>query len=191
MAKPVTQKPKRPRPSSRQPLQCFSCGSLLNAENNCTEFNPSNIDQVQTCGVNEACLLYTWKKSATETAVLRECFPKSVVLGPIDNPLRPSPDCNLKDVSEPGAGIFGTACLCETSFCNNKAELQTVTQAPIVINEVEDEPQQPSKGKMKYFCFEFFFKICLSSEESRASQKSSGNLRRQGTYQIAQSTKFK
>ncbi len=45
--KPVTRRPtqaprtttRRPaRPQSRQPLQCFSCGSLLNAENNCTEF---------------------------------------------------------------------------------------------------------------------------------------------------------
>ena len=78
--KPVTKRPQnrpqrpsspkpsprpRPPPPSRGPLQCFSCGSLLNAENNCTEFNPSDIKQVQTCGVNEACLLYTWKKSST------------------------------------------------------------------------------------------------------------------------------
>ena len=69
--KPVTKRPKRPsvpKPSpSRGPLQCFSCGSLLSADNNCTEFNPSDINQAQTCGVNEACLLYTWKKSPTGT----------------------------------------------------------------------------------------------------------------------------
>lgn len=138
--RPQTSRPKPP-PRSRQQIKCFSCGSLLNAENNCTQFNPSDVNQVQTCGLNEACLLYTWKKSPTETAVLRECFPKSVVLGPIDNPLRPTPDCNLRDVSEPDAGISGSACLCETSFCNNKQELQTITapKTPTIINEVEPE----------------------------------------------------
>ena len=71
--KPVTKRPSRPQrpskpkplPPSRGPLQCFSCGSLLNAENNCTDFNPRDINQAQTCGVNEACLLYTWRKSPT------------------------------------------------------------------------------------------------------------------------------
>merc|ERR1712156_1155039 len=77
------------------------------------------------------------------TAVLRECFPKSVVLGPIDRPLRPTTDCNLRDVSEPDAGISGSACLCSTSFCNKKQELQTITgvapqKTQIITNEVED-----------------------------------------------------
>ncbi len=91
--------------------------------------------------------MYTWKKSPTETAVLRECFPVSVVLGPIDRPLRPSTDCNLQDVSEPDAGISGSACLCTTSFCNAKEELQTISKEPVtIINEVEDTPPQPPKG---------------------------------------------
>ncbi len=48
-------------------LQCFSCGSLLNLENKCDEFDPSDPNQVQTCEAGEACLLYSWKKSSTET----------------------------------------------------------------------------------------------------------------------------
>ena len=79
-----------------------------------------------------------------ETAVLRECFPKSVVLGPIDKPLLPSDECTLRDVSEPEAGITGvSACLCETSFCNNKQEIQTIAPIkPPITNEVpDDEPE--------------------------------------------------
>ena len=136
---------RRPPPSSSGgPLKCFSCGSLLSQVGNCTEFNPSNPGQVQTCGTNEACLLYTYKKSEGETAVLRECFPKSVVLGPIDNPLLPTTDCNLRDVSEPEAGITGvSACLCETSFCNNKQELQTISlvKQPLNNEVLDEEPE--------------------------------------------------
>merc|ERR1712156_312063 len=75
---------------------------------------------------------------------LRECFPKSVVLGPIDKPLLPTDDCTLRDVSEPEAGITGvSACLCETSFCNNKQEIQTIAPIkPPITNEVpDDEPE--------------------------------------------------
>ena len=152
----TTRRPARPQ-SSNGPLKCFSCGSLLGASSNCTDFNPSDPNQVQVCGVNEACLLYKWKKSATETAVLRECFPKSVVLGPLDRPLLPSKSCDLKDVSEPEAGITdATACLCETSFCNNKQELQSISpnRPPAVVinefNEVEEAPPEFNKTR-KFF----------------------------------------
>ena len=77
---PVTVRPKRPvspiRPPSRPsgPLKCFSCGSLLSQVSNCTEFNPSNPAQVQTCGTNEACLLYTYKKSEGICTRNLKCF---------------------------------------------------------------------------------------------------------------------
>ena len=48
-------------------LKCFSCGSLLDPSRVCETFNPKDVTQVQTCGPNEGCLLYTWKKSSTET----------------------------------------------------------------------------------------------------------------------------
>ena len=154
--RPQSSRPVSRRPSSNSngPLKCFSCGSLLGATSNCTDFNPSDPKQVQVCGVNEACLLYKWKKSATETAVLRECFPKSVVLGPLDRPLLPSKSCDLNDVSEPEAGITdATACLCETSFCNNKQDLQSISlnRPPAVVinefNEVEEAPPEFNKTR--------------------------------------------
>ena len=71
-------------------LQCFSCGSLLNPEKeDCQTFDRTNISHTQTCLKGEACLLYTWRKSATETATLRECFPTRVLLGSIQDPLSP------------------------------------------------------------------------------------------------------
>ena len=49
------------------PLQCFSCGSLLDPTRTCDKFNNRDPQQVQTCAPNEACLLYAWEKSPTET----------------------------------------------------------------------------------------------------------------------------
>ena len=47
-------------------LRCYSCGSLLSPDKNCTQFNSSDPAQVQTCSADEACLMYTWFKSSTE-----------------------------------------------------------------------------------------------------------------------------
>ena len=48
-------------------LQCYSCGSLLNPNKKCDQFNRTARAQVQTCLTDEACLMYTWQKSPTET----------------------------------------------------------------------------------------------------------------------------
>lgn len=48
-------------------LQCFSCGSLLNPDAKCELFSRTNISQTQTCLKDESCLMYTWKKSSSET----------------------------------------------------------------------------------------------------------------------------
>ena len=99
-------------------LQCYSCGSLLNPNKKCDEFSREDPAQVQTCLKDEACLLYSWRKSATETATLRECFPTRVLLGTIRDPLAPLPDCSQRDITDDGSGsIF--ACLCNTDFCND------------------------------------------------------------------------
>ena len=77
-------------------LQCFSCGSLLNPDKeDCESFDRTNRSHSQTCLKGEACLLYSWRKSALETATLRECFPTRVLLGSIQDPLSPQ-------VSPPG-----------------------------------------------------------------------------------------
>lgn len=99
-------------------LQCYSCGSLLNPNKKCDEFSRTDKNQVQTCLKDEACLMYSWKKSPTETATLRECFPTRVLLGSISDPLVALPDCSQKDITDDRSGsIF--ACLCHSDFCND------------------------------------------------------------------------
>ena len=69
--------PKKPsKPTTKQEyhpdkagLQCFSCGSLLNPDAKCDEFSPTNISMTQTCLKGESCLMYTWKKSSSETGM--------------------------------------------------------------------------------------------------------------------------
>ena len=49
-------------------VKCYSCGSLFNRESpNCPKFQSENKAQRATCEPGEACLLYEWRKSKTET----------------------------------------------------------------------------------------------------------------------------
>jgi len=103
-------------PAPRPGLQCYSCGSLLNPNKKCDEFRRIE-EQVETCREDEACLLYSWRKSATETATLRECFPTRVLLGSIRDPLTPATSCQQRDITDDRSGsIF--ACLCSSDLCN-------------------------------------------------------------------------
>ena len=104
-------------PDKTAGLQCFSCGSLLNPDAVCDKFDPTDPSQVQTCGSGEACMMYSWSKSDTETATLRECFPTSVLLGSIQNPLLAADDCVQRDITDDGSGTI-LACLCTRDFCN-------------------------------------------------------------------------
>ena len=61
--------------------------------------------------------MYSWSKSDTETATLRECFPTSVLLGSIQNPLLASEDCVQRDITDDGSGTI-LACLCTRDYCN-------------------------------------------------------------------------
>ena len=61
--------------------------------------------------------MYSWSKSDTETATLRECFPTSVLLGSIQNPLLAADDCVQRDITDDGSGTI-LACLCTRDFCN-------------------------------------------------------------------------
>ena len=67
--------------------------------------------------------MYSWKKSATETATLRECFPTRVLLGTIRDPLAALPDCSQRDITDDGSGSI-SACLCNTDFCNDQNGVQ-------------------------------------------------------------------
>jgi len=62
--------------------------------------------------------MYSWKKSPTEVATLRECFPTRVLLGSITDPLTPSRTCSQRDITDDRSGSI-YACLCNTDFCND------------------------------------------------------------------------
>ena len=118
-------------PDKTAGLQCFSCGSLLNPDAVCDKFDPTDPSQVQTCGSGEACMMYSWSKSDTETATLRECFPTSVLLGSIQNPLLASEDCVQRDITDDGSGTI-LACLCTRDFCNaESSKLGSQTRDPV------------------------------------------------------------
>ena len=65
-------------------------------------------------------MMYSWSKSDTETATLRECFPTSVLLGSIQNPLLASDDCVQRDITDDGSGTI-LACLCTRDYCNDES----------------------------------------------------------------------
>ena len=55
------------RTGRQRRVQCYQCGSLFNRNTpRCDEFNPLDRSQLTYCNEGEACLLYTWRKSATE-----------------------------------------------------------------------------------------------------------------------------
>ena len=90
----------------------------MNPDKRCDKFDRTNSSQSQTCLSGEACLMYTWRKSGTETATLRECFPTRVLLGSIRNPLRSAGYCEVRDITDDGSGSI-RACLCDTDYCND------------------------------------------------------------------------
>jgi hypothetical protein len=69
---------------------------------------------------NNTYFLYHNDKFAFTSAELRECFPTSVLLGDVTNPLRPTESCESRDISERGSSSDIFACLCTTNFCNSR-----------------------------------------------------------------------
>ena len=108
----------RRQPSSDR-VKCHQCGRLFSRDGNsaCTEFDENDSTQQGYCKVGEACLWYSWQKSRTTTAYVRECFSTSIVLGTVDDPLVAKPYCDPLDISENSISKV-TACLCETDLCN-------------------------------------------------------------------------
>ena len=107
---------RRPEPRKDR-IKCFVCGSLFSTDApECGSFNTSDFRQQKTCNAGEACLWYSYLKSSTEKAVIRECFSTSILLGSIDRPIEPLKKCNPKSVDEGDDSI--QACLCTDDFCN-------------------------------------------------------------------------
>jgi hypothetical protein len=82
-------------------------------------------------------MMYTWSKSDTETATLRECFPTSVLLGSIQDPLLVSSHCSQRDITDDGSGTI-LACLCNRDHCNDDSRFgdssSRPTQRPRVVS---------------------------------------------------------
>ena len=86
------------------------------------------------------------------SATVRECFKKDVLLGTINNPLKPTENCIEKDISEDGSGS-GLACLCTTDLCNFLPEDASIAPKPdekfenkkLEVKKTQvKSPQQPS-----------------------------------------------
>ena len=78
---------------------------------------PQDPGQQKLCSVGEACLYYSWRKSSSSRAVIRECFPTSVLLGTIEQPVLPQPSCSPMAVE---TGDI-QACICTTDLCSGLA----------------------------------------------------------------------
>ena len=76
-----------------------------------------DLGQQKLCSVGEACLYYSWRKSSSSLAVIRECFPTSVLLGTIEQPVLPAPSCSPMAVE---TGDI-QACICTTDLCSGLA----------------------------------------------------------------------
>ena len=142
---------------------------------------------MQSCQPEESCLLYQWRKSQTETALLRQCFPSHILLGPVHSPLRSSSTCNLKDITDDQEGTV-KACLCNTDLCNDEESQETdkpsdpyvvlrTTSVPNLktsISEVKTLQEVPRQGHGLKVPGEEFESII--SAESRLECHSCGSL---------------
>ena len=130
---------RRPEPRKER-VKCFACGSLFSTDApECGSFNTSDFRQQKTCNAGEACLWYSYLKSSTEKAVIRECFSTSILLGSIDRPIEPSNNCRPQSVEEGDDSI--QACLCTDDFCNG-------FEAPVAPSERPRRPNpRPSNNR--------------------------------------------
>ena len=64
--------------ASAEPLRCARCGDLFSSDECGAEGAGAGAEQ---CGAGEACLLYTWRRSAATQATVRQCFPRRILLG--------------------------------------------------------------------------------------------------------------
>ena len=64
--------PEVPGEPQAEGLSCYSCGSLLSPDQTCPSFDPSSSQQIAVCGPGEACLLYTWSRSQSTSATIRQ-----------------------------------------------------------------------------------------------------------------------
>ena len=68
--------------ASAEPLRCARCGDLFSSDECGAEGAGAGAGAgAEQCGAGEACLLYTWRRSAATQATVRQCFPRRILLG--------------------------------------------------------------------------------------------------------------
>ena len=100
--RPSTSTPTRSNPKR---VLCHQCGSLFSGSKgnaDCEIFDNIEPSQRKYCDPGEACLWYSWQKSANEIATIRECFSPTILLGSVDDPLTVKSSCKPKgtDIKE-------------------------------------------------------------------------------------------
>ena len=104
----------KPRPRTER-ITCYACGSLFSTDApDCPTFNSADPKQQKLCKLGEACLHYDWRQSSDQTSVIRECFPTSILLGSIEDPISTEDEC--RPVAVESEGI--SACVCTNTLCN-------------------------------------------------------------------------
>ena len=75
-----------------------------------------------------------------------DCFvPSSILLGPVDNPIKPQNQCTLTNIANDDDDI--KACLCTSPLCNlAKTNSKDHKQSPTKTNEPPAQKRIPTSG---------------------------------------------
>ena len=74
------------------------------------------------------------------SAIIRECFPKSILLGSVENPVKITEKCDPVNVESDGSIA---ACICTTDFCNNVEDHQIeLSVNDDTLTDLEDHHEQ-------------------------------------------------
>ena len=93
-----------------------------------------------------------------------DCFvPSSILLGPVDNPIKPQNQCSLTNIANDDDDI--KACLCTSPLCNlGRTRSKELRQSPTNTNEPPEEKRIPIPGSKCIFLIMYgiVFKLLIS-----------------------------
>ena len=80
-----------------------------------------------------------------------DCFvPSSILLGPVDNPIKPQNQCSLTNIADDEDDI--KACLCTSPLCNlGRTSSNELKQSPTKTNEPPQQKRIPTSGNKAIF----------------------------------------
>ena len=85
------------------------------------------------------------------SGLVMDCFvPSSILLGPVDNPIKPRNQCSLTNIANDDDDIKG--CLCTSSLCNlGKTRSKELKQSRTKTNEPSQQKRIPTSGNKVIF----------------------------------------